>query len=215
MSGTRQWWSIIAIISVLALIAICCTGIGGFLVGLEMGLTLAEMDSLEKPGPQLFPSPQNRPAEPVPPLVQPTQPGPVAPAAPGTTRANPVPFGQPAVDERGMEIAVLSVERNVHFESPPPAQDKEFMAITLRLRHQGLTPEPLAYDASLNFQIVGERGIVYEMPASVTTDNDLGAGQLLANQERTGKIVMEVSLGERGLILGWDAGGGARWLALQ
>lgn len=114
-----------------------------------------------------------------------------------------------------MEIAILSVERNVHFQSPLPTPGNEFIAITLRLRNRGLTPEALTYDARINFQVVGEKGVVYGNPVPATTDNDLGVGQLLANQERIGKIVMEVGLGERGLILGWDAGGGIRWLSLQ
>jgi hypothetical protein len=185
-----------------------------------MGLTLAETESPgnpERTGPEIQPllPPQEQPAEPASPLVQPTQPGPVAPAQPGTTRANPVPFGQPAVDERGMEIAVISVERNSHFDSLLPPQGGEFIVITLRLRNRGLTPDPLTYEAGANFQVVGERGIVYEMPVPVSTDNDLGAGQLPANGERTGKIVMEVGLGEQGLTLGWEAGGGPRWLSLQ
>lgn len=217
MSGTRQWWSIIVVISVLALIAICCTGIGGFLVGLEMGLTLAEKDLSQdqESGPWESPSNPREGPTPASPPVQPTQPGPVAPVAPGTTHANPVSFGQPAVDERGMEIAVLSVERNVQFQSPLPTPGNEFVAITLRLRHQGLTPEALLYDSGTNFQVVGEKGIVYPSPVLVATNNDLGAGQLLANQERIGKIVIEVGMGEQGLILGWDGGGGARWLSLQ
>ncbi len=213
MSRDRKWWTIIGAISFLAVIIICCVGVVAFIFGLEAGLTLAGTASPEGAIIEEAPAPEGSIAE-----------GPLAPQEPfaeaaalprvGESREHPTPFGEPVVDDRGMEVTVLKLERNVPSESATPGEGKEFIRITVKLHHLGTTPEPLSYDAS-QFQVIGQKDVFYQGPVPVSTGNDLEGGQLQPGQEKVGKIVMEVGLTEGGLVLSWDGGAGVRWLSLQ
>ena len=210
MSGTRKWWTIIAALFVLALIMTFCVGVGAFIIGFEFGVAVQERMLLSSmaeevpeentPQPEDSPPAQSPPAEPTP--------------APGSSWENPTPFGLPATDERGREITVLKVERNVPFEGVEPPQGQEFVVVTVRVRNLGTTGQPQEYKASF-FRIVGERNLAYADSPPVQTGDDLGEGQLAPGEEKVGKIVRQVGQGERKLVLSWDGGAGLRWLSLE
>ncbi|MGQ9626744.1 MAG: DUF4352 domain-containing protein [Anaerolineae bacterium] len=210
MSGNRRWWTMIAALFILALIMTFCVGIGAFILGFEFGVAVQERMMLSSMASEEQEEIPQEPGGGFPAQSQPVDPTP----APGLSWENPIPFGISSRDDRGMEITVLKVERNVHFEELEPPQDQEFIVVTVRVRNLGTSSQPQEYKASF-LRIVGERNLAYADSPPVKTDDDLGEGQLAPGEEKVGKVVRQVGQGERKLVLSWDGGAGMRWLSLE
>jgi len=131
----------------------------------------------------------------------------------GLSFADPAFPGESVVNEQGMQLTILDVNRNASLDTMPPVEGRESIIVTVELVNLGES------DANFNesdFLLLNVFEEAYQStPGAVT--GALGRGILPPGEGLEGRLVFEVVAGEIDLVVLWEPGGEAqpRYLYLQ
>lgn len=149
-----------------------------------------------------------------------------ADSALGLTSSTPLPgsdigltFDEPAfpnesvVNDSGLQLTILEVNRNASVETIPPVEGRETIIVTVELVNVGA--EDAAYNER-DFKLLNAFQEAYT-PAVGAIAGALGRGTLPPNEGLEGRLVFEIITGEVDLRLLWESGpdGAPRYLYLQ
>ncbi len=131
----------------------------------------------------------------------------------GLTLEAPAYPNESVVNDRGVQLTILEVNRNAVVETVPPVEGREVIIVTVELVNLGEQDAP--FDER-DFKLVNAISNAYE-PVVGAIAGALGRGTLPPNQGLEGRLVFEVSAGDVDLRLFWQAGpeGGPRYIYLQ
>jgi hypothetical protein len=167
----------------------------------------------------------NEPTTQTPAPIQPQPPAPVPPPEPGSTRENPIPFGQTKAVSGGWQMRVLSTTPDATalvlaenmFNDPPGAGGQFFIA---RVEATYTGPGSATFDASYRLRAVGPSGFVYRtfdtescgvIPDEFPTNTVFTGGTL------SGNVCWSVSAADAAglMIFDDDFGGADSFFALR
>ena len=154
----------------------------------------------------------NRTAEPTA-VLSPTP----TPIPSGKTRSEPIPYGYSTIHS-GIEIAVLDVTRGANLSDSLFAsldEGHEWVIVKLRVANPGSPDKTQRYN-TLDFRIVGKKGVVYDDWFTPDTDTSLGSGEFFGGGEVVGDIVQQVDEDDSELVLIYSPSlRGSRYLSLE
>jgi hypothetical protein len=130
----------------------------------------------------------------------------VATAIPGSdiglTFAQPAYPDESVVNEKGMKLTILDVNRNAALPAVVPAEGGELIIVTIELVNLGSTESGFN---ERDFVLLNTFEEAYQ-PIPGVVDGALGRGSLPPSAGLEGRLVYEVAAGEVDLVLRWDGG---------
>ncbi len=131
----------------------------------------------------------------------------------GLSFSEPAFPGESVVNEQGLQLTILDVNRNASLDTIPPVEGRETIILTVELVNLGEA------DADFNerdFMLLNAFEEAYaSTPGAVA--GSLGRGSLPPGEGLEGRLVYEIIAGEFELILLWDPGADTqpRYIYLQ
>lgn len=120
----------------------------------------------------------------------------------GLTFDEPAFPDQPVVNEQGVRLAIMDVNRDAAIPDIPPVEGRELIIVTIELVNLG--DGNVDFDER-NFMLLNRLQEAY-VPTRGTIDGALGRGVLPPDTGLQGRLVFEVAAGEFDLVLAWDNG---------
>lgn len=120
----------------------------------------------------------------------------------GLSFAEPAYPDESVVNEKGMKLTILEVNRNAALPAVVPAAGSELIIVTVELVNLG------AEEAEFNerdFSLLNAYEEAYQ-PIPGVVDGALGRGSLPPDAGLEGRLVYEIAAGEVDLVLQWDGG---------
>lgn len=131
----------------------------------------------------------------------------------GLTFDEPAFPGESVVNDQGVKLTILEVNRNASVEGIEPVEGREVIIVTVELVNVGT--EEAAFNER-NFKLLNAYEEAYE-PTVGTIAGALGRGTLPPNEGLEGRLVFETIAGETDMRLLWepDRDGTPRYLYLE
>lgn len=121
----------------------------------------------------------------------------------GLTLNDPARPSQEVVNEQGIRLNIVDVNRNAQSNTIPQTEGVEIIVLTVEL--ENLSNDEVAYDDERHFNLLNQTDGFYE-PTPGAIDGALGIGNLDAGDGTQGRLVFQILADEQGLILEWDMG---------
>ncbi len=120
----------------------------------------------------------------------------------GLSFTEPAYPDESVVNEKGMRLTILDVNRNAALPAVVPAEGSELIIVTIELVNLG---EEEADFNERDFTLLNAYEEAYQ-PLPGVVDGALGRGSLPPDAGLEGRLVYEVVAGEVDLVLQWDGG---------
>lgn len=123
----------------------------------------------------------------------------------GLTFADPAFPDETVVNDQGVQLTILDVNRNASLAAIPQVEGREVIIVTIELVNLG--QEETNYHER-NFLLLNQFEEAYT-PTSGVIEGSLNRGTLPPNEGLEGRLVFEVIAGEPQLVLAWESGDSA------
>jgi hypothetical protein len=132
----------------------------------------------------------------------------------GISRDNPIPLGVRAIMSDGIEMTVLSFDRDIwpkvrasNSFNTPPAQNKRMLMIRIRVKNVASPEEPVRWAYPSEIALIGSYNTVWKVPGSscgAVFPDHFGEVELYKNGEKEGNVCFQVPNDETNLLLRYD-----------
>ncbi|GAB4416831.1 MAG: hypothetical protein Fur0044_12330 [Anaerolineae bacterium] len=130
----------------------------------------------------------------------------------GLSFQDPALPDESVVNEKGMRLTIIDVNRNAALPTVPAVEGRELIIVTVEMVNLG---EEEADFNERDFLLLNAFEEAYQPSAGDVVDGALGRGSLPPGEGLEGRLAFEVIAGERDLVLTWDDGGGGRYIFLE
>lgn len=130
----------------------------------------------------------------------------------GLSFQDPALPDESVVNEKGMRLTIIDVNRNAALPTVPAVEGRELIIVTVEMVNLG---EEEANFNERDFLLLNAFEEAYQPLAGDVVDGALGRGSLPPGEGLEGRLAFEVIAGERDLVLTWDDGGGGRYIFLE
>ncbi|MCK6628884.1 MAG: DUF4352 domain-containing protein [Anaerolineae bacterium] len=130
----------------------------------------------------------------------------------GLSFQDPALPDESVVNEKGMRLTIIDVNRNAALPTVPAVEGRELIIVTVEMVNLG---EEEADFNERDFLLLNAFEEAYQPLAGDVVDGALGRGSLPPGEGLEGRLAFEVIAGERDLVLTWDDGGGGRYIFLE
>lgn len=122
----------------------------------------------------------------------------------GLTFEAPAFPDESVVNEEGVQLSIIEVNRNVALPEITPVEGRELVVITIELINKG--DQEVGYSES-DFKLINQFQEAYTVsPAAGVVDGALGRGVLAPGEGIEARLTFDLLAGEVNLVLGWQGG---------